>query len=234
VGKHRAPVKGRKKGAARGRLIFGRRPVECTRLFLIRHGNTADEETKKVYKGKIDIPLSRAGVTRMHGAAAFLSTYTLNRVYTSTLSRSMDSGRIVAEGRGLDIEPDPAFDEVGFGVWEGLSFDEIRERYPEDLSRWLRDPASYPPPQGESFGDARARSMARLKEILAAERASNIGIVAHAGILRIMIFSLLAMRLTRLFRLGQGYGCINIVDVYEDGNVVLDLLNFTQYSLPAE
>ena len=55
-----------------------------TRLFMIRHGNTIDEETKPVYKGRIDIPLSEAGISRMHGAAAFLSAFKLDRVYTST------------------------------------------------------------------------------------------------------------------------------------------------------
>lgn len=209
-----------------------------TRLFLIRHGNTVDEETKKIYKGRTDIPLSRTGILRMHGAASFLSAFTLDRIYTSTLSRSIDSGRIIATGQGTDIEVTPAFDEVDFGVWEGLSFEEIRERYPEDLRLWLKDPATYPPPRGESFKKAQKRGMGRLRKIMREHTGRQVGIVAHAGILRIMIFALLGMRLTKLFRMGQGYGCINIIDVYEDGVVVADLLNFTYYKvaqdLPAD
>ncbi len=203
-----------------------------TRLFLIRHGNTVDEETKKVYKGRTDIPLSRTGILRIHGAASFLSAFTLDRIYTSTLSRSIDSGRIIATSQGIDIEKSPAFDEVDFGVWEGLSFEEIRERYPEDLRLWLKDPGTYPPPQGESFKSARGRSMSALRKIIAEHTGHQVAIVAHAGILRIMIFALLDMRLHRLFRMGQGYGCINIIDVYEDGVVVADLLNFTYYKVP--
>ena len=202
-----------------------------TRLFLIRHGNTVDEETKRVYKGSTDIPLSRTGILRIHGAAAFLSAFTLDRIYTSTLSRSIDSGRIIAHSQGIGIEVSPAFDEVDFGVWEGLGFEEIRERYPEEQRLWLKDAAAYPPPQGESFRNARKRSMGRLKEIIAEHSGQQIGIVAHAGILRIMIFALLGMRLHKLFRMGQGYGCINIIDIYEDGVVVADLLNFTYYKV---
>jgi alpha-ribazole phosphatase/probable phosphoglycerate mutase len=205
-----------------------------TRLFLIRHGNTVDEDTVKVYKGKTDIPLSRTGVLRMHGAAAFLSTFTLDRIYTSTLSRSIDSGRIIAAGRGIDIEVASAFDEVDFGVWEGLSFGEVRERYPEAFRLWFKDPITYPPPQGESFRKAQKRSMTRLRKIIAEHKGQQIAIVAHAGILRIMIFALLDMRLHSLFRIGQGYGCINIIDVYEDGVVVADLLNFTYYKVATE
>jgi broad specificity phosphatase PhoE len=153
----------------------------------------------------------------------------MSRVLTSTLSRSVDSGMMVAGAQGLEVEKDPAFDEVAFGVWEGLSFTEIKERYPQDLERWMEDPGSHPPPGGESFRDAQGRSMTRLKEIVAERASQTIAVVAHAGIIRIMLFSLLDFRLTRLFRLGQDYGCINIVDIYEDGNVCLNLLNFTHY-----
>jgi alpha-ribazole phosphatase/probable phosphoglycerate mutase len=167
----------------------------------------------------------------VHGAASFLSAFTLDRIYTSTLSRSIDSGRIIANSQGIDIEVAPAFDEVDFGVWEGLSFEEIRERYPEDLRLWLKDPATYPPPRGESFKNAQRRSMGALRKIIAEHNGQQIGVVAHGGILRIMIFALLGMRLHKLFRMGQGYGCINIIDIYEDGVVVADLLNFTYYKV---
>ena len=200
-----------------------------TRLFLIRHGNTIDEDTKPVYKGRTDIPLSATGVNRIQGAAAFLSAFKLDRLYTSTLSRSIESGRIIAAAQGIDFEPVSAFDEVDFGVWEGFTFDEIRERYPEELRRWISDPGMNPPPGGESFRRARTRSVRRLKKIIGEHRGKNIGVVAHAGILRIMIFSLLDLRLRKLFRMAQGYGGINILNVYEDGRIVADLLNFTCY-----
>jgi alpha-ribazole phosphatase len=200
-----------------------------TRFFLIRHGNTIDEETKKVYKGRIDIPLSQRGISRMERAAEFMSSYPVDAVYTSTLSRSIDSGRIVASKQDGDIMIEPAFDEVSFGVWEGLSFDEIKERYPREQELWMNDPAAYPPPEGESFEMAQGRSMAKIDEILGGGEGRTIAVVAHAGILRIMLFSFLGMKLSRLFRFGQDYGCINIVDVYDDRNVSLNLLNFTQY-----
>jgi broad specificity phosphatase PhoE len=165
----------------------------------------------------------------MKQAAAFVADYPLDAVYTSSLSRSMQSGKIVAYQQGLDITVDHAFDEVSFGVWEGLSFDEIRRQYPEEQALWMDDPSAYPPPEGESFQSAQIRSMARMEEIVRTYHDRSVAVVAHAGILRIMLFSLLDMPLSRLFRFGQDYGCINIVDVYDDGNVSLNLLNFTQY-----
>lgn len=201
----------------------------ATRLYLIRHGNTQDEETTKVYKGRLDIPLSAKGVARMEKAASFLSSVKVSRIVTSTLSRSVESGSIVARALGLEIEEEHAFDEVAFGVWEGLSFSEIKQQYPTELERWMEDPGANPPPQGESFAFARKRSMARLKKILGENAGQTVAVVAHAGIIRIMLFALLGFPLRKLFRFGQDYGCINIVDIYEDGNTTLNLLNFTEY-----
>jgi broad specificity phosphatase PhoE len=200
-----------------------------TRLFLIRHGNTLDEETKKVYKGRIDIPLSQTGVLRMEKAATFLAAFPMDRIFTSTLSRSVESGKLVAKQQNLEIEVEPAFDEVGFGVWEGLTFDEIRTGYPKEHARWIEDPGTYPPPEGESFDTAQERSMNKLGKILEECRGQTVAVVAHAGILRIMIFSLLNMKLSRLFRIGQDYGAINIIDFWDDDNLSMNLLNFTYY-----
>ncbi|MGD0229182.1 MAG: histidine phosphatase family protein [Syntrophorhabdales bacterium] len=200
-----------------------------TRLFLIRHGETVDEDTKKVYKGKIDIPLSETGIARMRRAAAFLAAFRLDRVYTSSLSRAMDTGRIIAEAQGLDIEALAAFEEIGFGDWEGLSFSEIRERYPEEMTAWLADPVHYVPPGGESFQSVQKRGMDALWGIVDGHKGQNIAVVAHAGILRIMIFALLDITLTNIFRIAQGYGGISIMNIHRDGLIVTDLLNFTYY-----
>ncbi len=200
-----------------------------TRLLLIRHGDTADEETKKVYKGSIDIPLSEKGAARIEKAAQFLSAFKLDAVYTSTLSRSIHSGRIIARPHGVDIHVEKDLDEINFGAWEGLSFAEIKERYPEELRLWLKDPVRNTPPLGEPFRDARKRSVRKVREILRHRKGQAIALVVHGGVLRILIFSLLGMNLSKLFRISQDYGCINIIDVFEDGNATVKLLNFTYY-----
>jgi alpha-ribazole phosphatase len=202
---------------------------ERTRLILVRHGNTADEETGRIYKGSLDIPLSDRGRERMRRAAGFLAPFTIDKVYTSTLSRSVESGRIVAEPHGLEIAMDPAFNEVHFGDWEGLNFDQIRQQYGREQELWLEDPGNHPPPGGESFYDAEARGMGRLRQIVEEHKGQTVAVVAHGGILRVMIFSLLDLKLTQLFRFAQDYGAINIVDLYGDIHPILSLLNYTQY-----
>lgn len=200
-----------------------------TRIFLIRHGDTIDEESKKVYKGSIDIPLSEKGIVRIRRVSQFLSRFKIDYIYTSTLSRSIDTGRIIAEQQGLPIEATSAFNEIHFGVWEGLSFDEIRVKYPKELELWLKDIETYPPPDGEQIRDAQSRAVRKFYEIIDKHKEQTIGIVSHSGILRLIISSILDLRMSMLFKISQDYGCIDMIDVYEDNIVVIKLLNFTLY-----
>ncbi len=198
-----------------------------TRILLIRHGETVDEETKKVYKGTINIPLSAKGISTMRKVAEHLRAYNLHVVYTSALSRAMESGKIIAEQHGLDIIVDSGLNEIDFGEWEGLSFYEIEERDPAFFMAWLKDPEKHTPPRAESLTNARERIMERFAAIVQKHRERTIAIVAHAGVLRLIIASIFSMGLSDMFRFAQDNGCIDIVDVYEDSNAVVKLLNFT-------
>jgi alpha-ribazole phosphatase len=198
-----------------------------TRLFLIRHGDTIDEETKKVYKGTIDIPLSNKGILRMERVASFLSGYTLDVLYASALSRSIESAKIIGSPHNLNVNKESGFNELGFGKWEGLSFDEIKEGYPGLFLLWLQDPVFYTPPYGERLLDAQERIMSGLYKIIETQRGRNVAIVSHSGTLRIIICTLLALDLSNMYKLAQDYGCVDIVDIYDNNKTIIRLLNHT-------
>lgn len=198
-----------------------------TKLFLIRHGDTLDEETKKIYKGSIDILLSGKGISRIERVASFLSKYALDALYTSALSRCVESGRIIAKPQNIDINITEGLNEIGFGKWEGLSFDEILKQYPQLFPLWLKDPTCHTPPDGEPLLSAQERIMKLFSDIVQKHRGRNIAIVSHAGVLRIIIASLLSFNLNNIYRIAQDYGCIDMIDVFYDNNVAIRLLNYT-------
>jgi broad specificity phosphatase PhoE len=197
----------------------------CTRLYLVRHGDTIDELTKKVYKGTIDIPLSSAGTARMKGTARYMSQAGLRAVYTSELSRSIESGRIIAAPHSLDLCVNGAFNEICFGEWEGKSFSEIQEAYPELFARWLGDPLQNTPPDGEPLIAAQERIVTGLCRVIEENRGRNVALVSHAGVLKIILSTFLMVPLPRMHIFAQDYGCVDIVDVYDDDNIVVRLLN---------
>lgn len=198
-----------------------------TKLFLIRHGDTLDEETKKIYKGSIDILLSGKGISRIEKVASFLSKYAFDALYTSALSRCVESGRIIAKPQNIDINIKEGLNEIGFGKWEGLSFDEILQQYPQLFPLWLKDPTRHTPPDGEPLLCAQERIMKLFSDIVEKHRGRNVAIVSHAGVLRIIIASLLAFDLNNIYRIAQEYGCIDMIDIFEDNNVAIRLLNYT-------
>ncbi len=193
--------------------------LTATRLYLIRHGQVADGHTDR-YHGHNDVDLSPTGVRQCQAVAAYLQDVPLSGIYTSDLTRTRRGAEIIAQGRGLAVESIPAFREINFGIWEGLTFQEIMERYPEELRRRFDDLANYRIPGGESLRDLQDRVAPRLAELLERHRNQAFLIVAHAGINRVILAQALNLDLAFIFRLDQAYAGLNIIDYYPDLAVV--------------
>jgi alpha-ribazole phosphatase len=198
--------------AAKGSLI-------PTRLYLVRHGQVADGHTDR-YHGHNDIGLSAGGVQQFEKLAAQLSSLELAGIYASDLTRALTGAQIISQGRKIGPQIIPEFREVNFGVWEGLNFTEIAERYPEELQARFRDLINFRIPGGESLTDVRLRALPRLTGLIQTHHQEAFLIVAHAGINRVILSDALGLSLEFLFRLDQNYGCLNIIDYFPDMAVV--------------
>jgi alpha-ribazole phosphatase len=212
-----------------------------TKVYLIRHGETEGAETKR-YKGHIDVPLSGNGIRQMERIAEYLSVGArkrgsgevgerravplLNAIYCSDLSRAVESAEIVAGPHGLKPVIMNELRERNFGIWEGMTFDEIREKWPDAFNSWAANPLKFSPMEGESTIEARDRAMPAFKEILNGHEGELIAIVSHGGIIRIILCELLGIPLENIFRIEQDYGCVNIIEIY-DTYPVVKLINFT-------
>ena len=190
-----------------------------TRLYLVRHGQVADGHTHR-YHGNNDIGLSEQGVRQLERLADQLTSAPLAAVYASDLMRSREGAEILCRGRDLALQTIPEFREIHFGVWEGLTFEEITERHPEELEARFGDLANYRIPGGESLTDVHDRVLPKLKEILSRHHGQALALVAHAGVNRVILSEALGLPLTHLFRLDQNYGCLNIIDYLPDFTVV--------------
>jgi len=190
-----------------------------TRLYLLRHGQVADGHTH-LYHGNNDIELSPRGVKQLEKAAAQLQDLELAGVYASDLSRAVQGAEIICRGRSIEPRIIPEFREIHFGVWEGLSFQEIMEQYPEDLQARFRDLPNFRIPGGESLMDLKARALPVLQSLIEQHHEQPFLLVAHAGINRVILSEALGLNLQNLFRLDQNYGCLNIIDYFPDLAVV--------------
>lgn len=193
-------------------------------IYLLRHGET--EGPKKVYKGHIDVPLSKIGEKQVEQVARFLKEYSRKYelkselCYSSPLKRAVKTAEILGKSLSLQIKPVQVFKERNFGKWEGLSINDIVSLYPEEFERWRRDPLRFCPPQGESTIQVSKRASDALKEILKNHNGSQIFITAHGGINRVILCNILGIPLENIFRIEQEFACVNIIEFYESQPVV--------------
>src|SRR5208337_2836168 len=114
-----------------------KRQSRGSRLVLVRHGETEGQSSIR-YHGRTDVALSELGRAQMRAVAATLAARGFTRVFASTLGRAREGARLIA-GEGMPIVCFEEFAEVDFGLFEGLTAEEIRARHPAEFERWNRD-----------------------------------------------------------------------------------------------
>ncbi len=204
-----------------------------TTLYVIRHGETVNAE-KKRYKGTIDVPLSANGIAQMELTAAHLEKMVLENnagnglaaVYTSDLSRAWQSADILAGRFNLQPRVDESLRERYFGRWEGMSFDEITEKYPIEFQAWKKNPFLSSPVDGESTDGVQKRVIPAVNEIIQKNRSTHVAIVAHGGVNRVILCHYLGIPLNYIFRIEQGNGALSTI-VFSDDYPLVSLLNWT-------
>lgn len=156
-------------------------------LYLIRHGTTKWNIEKR-YMGQTDIPLCREGVKESYSIARFFGNNgQIDYIVTSPLQRAVDMASAISSTMKLPVEIDENLSEMHFGLWEGLTSNEIRERYPEEGELWFSNPNVSYVPGGENyeFFEQRVKKVFRALEKKAS--LGNIAVVTHGGPLRLYL-----------------------------------------------
>lgn len=193
------------------------------RLFFFRHGEVANAHEKR-YNGQTDVPLSDRGEEQSAAMPArlapFLDSKAPAAVYSSDLSRSRRGAEHVAAAYGLKPIVMPDLRERSFGHWEGLTWDEIQARHPDEWAGYMADIPGFTPPGGESFSTMSSRVLGTVGAIAERHAGEPVVMVIHGGVNRIILCHALGLDLAHIFRIDQYYACLNIVELYENTAVV--------------
>ena len=198
---------------------------EPTVTVLLRHGQTPMSVQKR-YAGRSDAPLTDVGVQQAAAAAKRLASASIAVIVTSPLLRAVQTAQEVAAVTGAAVVTDDGFRETDFGAWEGLTFAEVRERWPAELAAWLADPA-VAPPGGESFTEVSARVTAALHRVLAAREGQTVLIVSHVTPIKTLVAAALLAPPPALYRMHLDVAALSAIDWYTDGPAVLRSFNDT-------
>ena len=200
---------------------------EPTTILLLRHGQTPMSVQKR-YAGRTDAPLTDTGIRQAVAAAKRLASAGIDAIVASPLQRTVRTAEEVAAVTGVPVLTDEGFRETDFGAWEGLTFAEVRERWPSELTTWLADP-SVAPPDGESFDQVSERVTAALHRILAERAHQTVLIVSHVTPIKTLVAAALLAPPAALYRMHLDVAALCEIDWYADGPAVLRSFNDTAH-----
>lgn len=180
------------------------------KVLLFRHG-AVRHSGEKVFIGRTDLPLSAEGRRQAEAWRHCFQERPPGRVVSSPLSRALEFARIMAGDRAIDVEVCLELSEIDLGNWDGRSMSEIRQTDPTSWQERGRNLAQFRPPNGESFEDVQKRAVPAFEELVALSDPELI-VVSHAGVNRVLLCYLLGMPLEHLFRIGQDYACLNVLE----------------------
>ncbi len=193
------------------------------RLILVRHGQTIFNAQRR-YQGQSDIELNEIGLAQAKAVAERLASFRFEAVYSSDLLRARQTAEIILSARppGPVLQTSPLLREVDGGGFEGLTWDEMTEKYPVEVHAWTEDRTHYAPPGGENLLQVVERLDKILAQIIEEQPSEerSVLVVTHGGAISTLLCRLLGMDLNRLWQWRTDNCSITILDTYPKGAIV--------------
>lgn len=192
------------------------------RVYLVRHGET-ELNRQGCYYGRTDVSLTAGGRQQAKELADFFEKISLDRVICSPLKRAVSTAELILPDRFQHLDTDDRLAEQDFGLFEGRTYEQLKQQYPAELEAWQKDYHGYRIPQGESFLDVRNRVEDFLEELCKGQ-STRVLLVAHKGTFGHLLAAALHLPPEGYWNFTVEQGCYSCVD-FEDGYAILRKLN---------
>jgi broad specificity phosphatase PhoE len=160
-------------------------------LYCVRHGESVYNAQRRI-QGQTDVELSPLGLAQSQAVVQALAGLPIEAVYSSPLRRARQTADLLAAALGLDVLVDPRLTEIHAGIFQGLDWDQIEARYPEEGRRWRAHEPDFAIPGGESRRQLEARALEAF-EAIRSRGHRQAAIVAHGGLLTAALRGLLGI-----------------------------------------
>jgi len=195
------------------------------KVILIRHGET-DWNKEQIFRGRIDVALNEVGLAQARSVQATLKDVQISAIYSSPLSRALETARVVGEGRNCEVKIEEGFIDINFGRWQGISHQKVKEEYKELYEMWLNKPQMVTFPEGESLEEVQRRSMKALEKVIKKHPEETLAIISHRVLNKVLLCSILGLELSHFWYIKQDTCALNRFE-YKDDKYYLTLLNDT-------
>jgi len=200
-----------------------------TEIILVRHGET-EWNVAEIFRGRIDIDLNEMGIKQAGLLAEYLSNVKIDAIYSSPLKRALKTAEIVAGYHKLDVDIAPGLTDFNFGKWQGLSHQEVKDKYKQLYAEWIKHPDQVKMPAGESLDDVRKRTNDVVAELIASYEGTVV-LVSHRVVNKVLICALLGLDNSHFWNIRQDTCGITIF-TYENERFILIKHNDTSYLKP--
>ncbi len=201
-------------------------------IILARHGET-DWNVAEVFRGRIDVELNETGIKQAELLGAYLSQVKVDAVYSSPLKRALRTAEVIAGYRALEVNIVGGLIDFDYGEWQGLSHQEVKDRYKELYAEWIGHPGLVIMPAGESLEDVRKRAMVVLNDIIGGYYEGRVVLVSHRVVNKVLICALLGLDNSHFWSVKLDTCGITGFD-YEGGRFVLTRHNDTSFLKPIQ
>lgn len=203
-------------------------PGRPTTIVLVRHGVTAHTVDKRFSGGlaSANPGLSDEGRDQIRAVGDWLGPIAerIDAVVASPVRRTLESAEILAAVLDREVEVEPGFAEMEFGAWDGLTFAEVGERHPDDLTAWLGSMDVAPGGTGESFRVVEERVLDALRRTLDTHAGKTVAVVSHVTPIKTIVAHALDAPLESVFRMELTPASITVVSWY-DGRPSMRMFN---------
>ncbi len=193
------------------------------RLFVVRHGETAWSRERR-FAGSRDVALEPEGLRQCEAVARALASQVVAAVYASPLERARASAEVIAKPHRLPVEIDPAFGEMAFGEWEGLTREEVAARFPAAYEEWRHAPHLVRIAGGETLAQVAERARGAVQALAATHSGETIVLVTHAIVTRLIVLDALGLGPERLWTVDATPAGITEIE-YEPGWATVHRMN---------
>jgi broad specificity phosphatase PhoE len=197
-----------------------------TEIIVVRHGET-DWNASEIFRGRRDICLNETGEIQAKLLGTHLMGTNLEAIYSSPLSRALETARAVADRQGLKVKIAPGLIDFDYGEWEGLAREAVKKKYKALYERWLKKPHLVSIPGGEDLARVRERARCELESIVSSHT-GQVLLVSHRVAVKVLICYLLGLDNSHFWLIKHDLGGISIFK-HESGRYILVRHNDTSY-----
>jgi broad specificity phosphatase PhoE len=198
---------------------------EVARIVLVRHGETEWNVVER-FRGRVDVPLNETGRAQAQAVACRLAAWPVEAVYSSPLSRALDTAQPIADACGRQLTVLDSLADVDYGEWAGLSIEQAQAHDAVLFDTWRDEPHRAQFPHGESLEQVRKRSWGAVEGLSVRQVGKIVVLVSHVVVNRVIICAALGLGGDGFWRIAQDNASITVLDCV-DGRYRVQVVNDT-------